>query len=266
MALDLKESGMAERIAGVDLNPDHIAESLDLGIIDFETDIEKGIPEADLVILAVPVDTSIHLLERILNNLGEKTIVMDVCSTKGSICKAVKNHPLRTRFVATHPIAGTENSGPRAAFKGLFMDKIALICDSHNSSDHALKLVHRIYADIGSKIIEMDPYEHDRHLAYVSHLSHISSFTLGLTVLDIEKNERNINMLAGSGFESTVRLAKSSPEMWAPIFLENKKDILTALDEYIIHLTTFRNLIYSNNNSGLNEQMNRANDIRRILD
>ena len=265
MVMDLRHSEEATQVAGIDINEDHLKKSLELNIIDRYAEIEDVIPDAGLVILATPVDVSVELISRILDCTGENTVVMDVGSTKGMICAAVASHRHRYKFVASHPIAGTEDSGPEAAIMGLFKEKIALLCESQRSSENALNRVRDVYSALGSALIEMDAGEHDRHLAYVSHLSHISAFTLGLTVLDIEKNEKHINLLASSGFESTVRLAKSSPEMWGPIFSQNKHDIKTALDEYIRHLTMFRDMILNDEKDELAAQMLRANDIRRIL-
>ncbi len=265
MVIDLRHSDTITQVTGIDINEDHLKKSLELNIIDRYSEIDDAVPDAGLVILATPVDVSVEIICHILDCTGEKTVVMDVGSTKGMICAAVVNHRHRQKFVASHPIAGTEDSGPESAFAGLFKNKIALLCESKHSSEYALNRVHDVYSALGSTLIEMGAGEHDRHLAYVSHLSHISAFTLGLTVLDIEKNEQNINLLAGSGFDSTVRLAMSSPNMWGPIFSQNKQDIKTALDEYIRHLTVFRDMIVNDKKEELAVQMLRANDIRRIL-
>ena len=263
--IDLRREGVVSHVIGVDKNEENLKKALELGIIDSASNLEQSLPYVDLVILAIPVNASLNMISDLLSQSREGTIVMDLGSTKGLICKKVEDHTYRKKYVATHPIAGTEDSGPDAAFSGLYKNKVALVCDPDKSSYGGVKKVIEIYKAIGSQVIEMSSKDHDRHVAYVSHLSHISSFTLGLTVLDIEKSERNIHLLAGSGFDSTVRLAKSSPEMWEPIFLQNEKDITTALDEYIDHLTNFRDLIANGNKEGLLKQMYRANEIRRIL-
>lgn len=265
MVMDLRKAGVISKVTGVDTHAESLERAKELGLIDSAADLESSMGSADLVILAIPVNASLKILSDLLSHTNEDAIVMDLGSTKTSICTLVEGHINRDKFVATHPIAGTENSGPDAAFSGLYKDKVALICDPDKSSYGRVKKVIEIYQALGSQVIEMSSKDHDRHVAYVSHLSHISSFTLGLTVLDIEKNERNIHLLAGSGFDSTVRLAKSSPEMWEPIFLQNEKDITTALDEYIGHLKNFRNLIAEGNKEELLNQMRRANEIRRIL-
>ncbi len=265
MVLDMRKAGMIQSVTGIDSNPDHLKAANRRNIIDRQGTVETDISGADLVILAVPVDAAKEIIIDILDYSGSKTVIMDVGSTKAGICKSAGTHPNRNRFVATHPIAGTEYSGPESSFLGLFENKIALICESEMSSSFALERVKNIYDILGSKITEMDSVEHDRHLAYVSHLSHISSFTLGLTVLDIEKNEKNISMLAGSGFESTVRLAKSSPEMWGPIFIQNASDIKKALDEYIRHLNEFGKMIATGEKQKLRDQMKKANEIIGIL-
>ena len=191
--------------------------------------------------------------------------MVDFGSTKERICGAVKDHPNRTQFVAAHPIAGTENSGPQASFTKLYDDKMGIICDKESSSKSAFDLVKRMMEVLGMNIIEMDSHSHDLHIAYVSHLSHISSFILGQTVLELEKDEANIFNLAGSGFESTVRLAKSSPQMWSPIFLQNKKHVSDSLAAYIDNLIIFKNCLDKNLEKEMVDCMHNANDIRRIL-
>lgn len=264
IVLDLRKAGRVSTVVGIETNQKHLTEAIRSGLIDRAGSMDD-IQQSDVVILATPVDVALDLISEVMDHLGAHTVVMDVGSTKGKLCNLVDLHAKRNQFVATHPIAGTEFSGPSAAFSGLYREKIALICGSNKSGKHALDLVQSIYEDCGSTIIEMDPIEHDRHLAYVSHLSHVSSFTLGLTVLDIEKEEKNISLLAGSGFESTVRLAKSSPEMWEPIFLQNSKDLKKALDEYILHLQDFRKMIDNADGIALKKQMKRANSITQII-
>ncbi len=197
--------------------------------------------------------------------MNDDTVVIDTGSTKSAICKAVAGHTRRGRFVAAHPIAGTENSGPRAAFRGLFQNKINIICESEKTDNDALNLALQLFEQAGMRTVFMPPDEHDRHLAYVSHLSHVSSFLLGQTVLDIEQNEKHIALLAGSGFASTVRLAKSSPAMWAPIFEQNREYLSQALQEYILHLQRFQYHLMKGNTQELFSIMQQANEIRRIL-
>lgn len=190
---------------------------------------------------------------------------MDLGSTKEQICKVLENHPKRQQFVAVHPMAGTENSGPGAAFKELLVDKNVIICDKENSNPDSVGLVEAFLRDVGMRIHYMNPVEHDLHLAYVSHLSHISSFALGLTVLDKEKDERAIFDMASTGFSSTVRLAKSSPQMWAPIFDQNKTNVSKALGDYIELLKKFKDAIDEKDIETSLAFMGRANDIGRIL-
>ena len=192
--------------------------------------------------------------------------MIDVGSTKAQICKAVTNHPKRAQFVAAHPLAGTENSGPEAALVDLFRGKTNIICDKEKSSDVALALAEKVFDVLGMKTIYMEPEDHDKHVAYVSHLSHVSSFLLGQTVLDIEKDEKNIFDLASTGFASTVRLAKSSPDMWAPIFEQNAEYLSQALQEYIMHLQKFHYHLMKHDTKEIHRIMSRANEIRRVLD
>jgi prephenate dehydrogenase len=227
---------------------------------------DEALSAADLIVLAIPVNSLNTFLPHVLDVIKDDAVVIDAGSTKSSICKVVANHPKRKQFVAAHPIAGTENSGPTAAFHGLFKDKTNIICESGKSSEHALEVAIRVFDALEMKTIYMEADEHDKHVAYVSHLSHVSSFLLGQTVLDIEKDEKNIFDLAGSGFASTVRLAKSSPDMWAPIFEQNVEYLSQALLEYIMHLQRFHYHLLKRDTKELHRIMSKANEIRRVLD
>lgn len=267
MALSLKKRGFAHYVIGVDKNPKHGAEALTLGIADEILPLEAAVQRADLVIIAIPVNAIKQVVVSVLDHINRAAIVIDVGSTKGEVCKSIEKHPKRKNFVACHPIAGTENTGPAAAFDGLFDKKINIICEAEKSFGWALEKVKALFEHyLNMEQIYMSPLEHDRHIAYVSHLSHISSFTLGLTVLDIEKDEKSIFNMAGSGFASTVRLAKSSAEMWVPIFEENAQNLSTALEAYIYQLERFKQLIDEGNFDLAYDLIRKANDIRRVLD
>jgi prephenate dehydrogenase len=265
IAIDLRKAGIATSLVGVELNKDHAAKALELGLVDEIQTLEEAI-NVDLIITAIPVNAIRTVLLKILDTINDKTIVIDTGSTKSLICKAVADHPKRSQFVAAHPIAGTENSGPTAAFNGLFKNKTNIICEKEKSSDASLALAEKIFNALNLRTIFMDPIEHDKHVAYVSHLSHVSSFLLGQTVLDIEKDEKNIFNLAGSGFASTVRLAKSSPDMWAPIFEQNAEYLSQALLEYIMHLQKFQYHLMKRDVKELHNIMTKANHIRDVLE
>lgn len=263
-ALDFKSLDKNFRIHGLDTNPNHLQEALDLGVIDEKSSIEK-LSIADLVVLAIPVDKSLEILPEVLNRVEDHAVVFDVGSTKFDICKLVENHPKRRNFLAAHPIAGTEFSGPKAAFKGLYANKTNIICEVEKTAFKLQEAALQLFKDIGMRIRYMNPEAHDKHIAYVSHLSHISAFMLGKTVIEKEKNERDIFDMAGSGFESTVRLAKSSPEMWTPIFKQNKRNVVETLDEYIQNLQEFKTYIETDNFEAVFNEMKNTNRIKEIL-
>lgn len=265
MAIDLRKKQIASTIIGVDENEQHGSLALQLGLIDEVSAFDEAVENVDLIILAIPVSAITKVIVKLLDKIGAKTVVIDAGSTKGSICNAVRVHPKREQFVAAHPIAGTENSGPEAAFSGLFRNKTMIVCESSLSSEHALMVANLVFEALDVKIIFMEPVEHDKHVAYVSHLSHVSSFLLGQTVMDIEKDEKNIFDLAGSGFASTVRLAKSSPDMWAPIFEQNVEYLSQALLEYIMHLQRFHYHLMKKDSKEIHRIMTEANEIRRVL-
>jgi prephenate dehydrogenase len=264
VALDLRKAGMSSEIDGIDMNLEHAQKALQLGLVD-KIVSQSSIDDSDLIVMAIPVSALVKMLPAVLDSIKAHTVVVDAGSTKSQICKAIANHPKRKQFVAAHPIAGTENSGPEAAFAGLFSGKTNIICEREKSSEEALALTIKVFDALGMKTIFMEPEEHDRHVAYVSHLSHVSSFLLGQTVLDIERDEKNIFALAGSGFASTVRLAKSSPDMWAPIFEQNAEYLSQALLEYIMHLQRFQYHLMKRDSKELHRIMTDANRIREIL-
>ncbi|WP_117883793.1 prephenate dehydrogenase [Aureibaculum luteum] len=264
MAIDLKKYGNYH-IIGIDRNVNHTSKALELGIID-EIGTDSTLAEADVVIVAVPADAIPPVTKSVLDQINENTLVFDVGSVKGQVCNQVKEHPNRKNYVAAHPIAGTEFSGPEAAFSGLFTNKINIICEKKLSDKKILEKALQIFDKLEMRTTFMKADEHDKHIAYVSHLSHISSFMLGKTVLEIEPNEKNIFNMAGSGFRSTVRLAKSSPAMWTPIFLQNKENVLKSLTEYIKNLETFKNKIEEGSNEEVFNIMENTNRIKNILD
>lgn len=264
MALDIKSIYYDATIFGIDANEKHLDEAIQLGLID-EKASENELINADLVIVSVPVDVGLVILPNILDKIGEQTLVFDVGSTKLPICDAIQNHPKRRNFLACHPIAGTEFSGPKAALKGLFEGKTNIICEVEKTTFKLQETAMDLFKKLGMRIRYMDPKSHDKHIAYVSHLSHISSFMLGKTVIEKEKDEQDIFDMAGSGFESTVRLAKSSPAMWTPIFKQNKKQVVKSLEEYIQNLTHFKELLENDNYDEVFNEMQNTNRIKEIL-
>jgi len=263
-ARDLRRIDPRARISGMDVNAGHLAQAKSLGLVD-STDGAARLGEADLVLVCTPVDVLVQELPSILDRVKDDALVIDAGSTKALVCKAVAAHPKRRNFLACHPIAGTEFSGPEAALEGLYEGKTNIICEVEQT---AFKLQERaldLFRDLGMRIRYMNPEAHDRHVAYVSHLSHISSFMLGKTVIEKEKDERDIFDMAGSGFESTVRLAKSSPAMWTPIFRQNKAHVLEILKAYIANLEDFREKLSQDDYKGIYDEMDYTNKIREIL-
>jgi len=264
IALDLKRLNPEVTVYGMDNNPAHLAEAISLKIIDKKAEF-ADLKHADLVILSIPVDASVNTIIQILDVISDNTLVVDVGSTKLDICKVVSEHPKRRNFLAMHPIAGTEFSGPKAAIHGLFKNKTNIICEVEKTAFKLQEKALKLFESIGMRIRYMNPESHDKHIAYVSHLSHISSFMLGKTVIEKERNERDIFDMAGSGFASTVRLAKSSPEMWTPIFKQNKENVIETLEEYIINLTHFKDMMKQNDFEAIYNEMKNTNHIKDIL-
>lgn len=266
MALDLKARHFVHEVLGVDHSQKHADEALKLGLVDKITSLEEACKEADLIILSTPVNILSSLLPKVLDLIQANSTVTDVGSTKAKIIESIKNHPKRQQFVPSHPMAGTEFSGPQAAHNGLFKDKATVICDANESADEHLQKIIKMYQELEMRVLYMNSKEHDLHAAYVSHLSHISSFVLANTVLDKEKNVNAIFDLASAGFESTVRLAKSSPAMWAPIFEQNHEHIVEALAAYIEHLKLFHQKLVANDFEGTKGLMTQSNEIKRVLE
>jgi prephenate dehydrogenase len=264
-ALAMKEKGFARKVIGVSRTEASIIKAKALGIIDEALPLEEAVAQSDLIYVAIPVDATLPMMERIMNLVTDKQIVADAGSTKFVMCDALANHPMRARFVATHPMWGTEYSGPEAAVIGAFEGRACVICEKEKSDSDAVDIVENIYKALGMHIVYMDARSHDVHAAYISHISHITSFALANTVLEKEKEEDAIFELAGGGFESTVRLAKSNPAMWAPIFMQNRENVLDVLNEHITQLRKFKASLEKENLEYLTELMENANKIKRIL-
>ena len=265
IALKLREKGFVDYVYGVDQNEQHLAEAKELEIIDESSSLENAIQNSDLIILAIPVDSARKLLPTVLELVNHTQTVMDVGSTKGGIVNAANMHQNRNRFVAFHPMWGTENSGPKSAISDSFSGRAGVICDKDDSAPDALKMVENVAETLGMNLLYMDSESHDIHTAYISHISHITSYALANTVLEKEREEDTIFQLASSGFSSTVRLAKSHPEMWVPIFRQNKENVLDVLNEHITQLRKFKSALEKDNFEYLEELIRNANKIRGIL-
>jgi prephenate dehydrogenase len=264
-ALALKDKGLAKNIIGVSRTSASLDKAKELGIIDEALPLEEAVKKSDLIYIAIPVDVTIPLTLQIMDLITDRQIIADAGSTKYELCKALENHSKRKQFVATHPMWGTEYSGPESAVRDAFVGRTCVICEKEKSDDTAVTTVESIYKTLGMNITYMHAENHDVHAAYVSHISHITSFALANTVLEKEKEEDAIFKLAGGGFESTVRLAKSNPSMWAPIFMQNKENVLDVLNEHISQLRKFKASLEKENLEYLTELMENANKIKRIL-
>ncbi|MBA4197492.1 MAG: prephenate dehydrogenase [Chitinophaga sp.] len=264
-ALAMKDKKIASHIIGVCNRESTKQKVLELKLVDEVLPLEEAVKKADLIYVAIPVDSTVTVTQQIMDLVTDKQIVVDAGSTKFALCEALENHGSRKRFVATHPMWGTEYSGPEAAVHNAFSGRACVICEKEKSDSEAVKTVEDIYTTLGMHLVYMDAKAHDTHAAYVSHISHITSFALANTVLEKEKEEDAIFELAGGGFESTVRLAKSNPAMWAPIFMQNRENVLDVLNEHISQLRKFKSALEKENIDYLNELMENANKIKRII-
>jgi len=264
LAIQLHEKKISSRLIGVDSNEFHAQQALELELVDEILSFDEAIDQSDVIILAIPVDKMVKVLPVIMEKI-DRQIVVDVGSTKQQLVAAIRNHPKRGRYVATHPMWGTEYSGPQAAVKGAFENKAVIVCNAGESDPDALEWAKAMYKKIGMHLLEMDATAHDLHAAYVSHISHITSFALANTVLEKEKEEDAIFELASAGFESTVRLAKSNPAMWVPIFMQNRENVLDVLNEHISQLRKFKACLEKDNPEWLLELIENANKISRII-
>jgi len=264
-SLALKERGLVRHVIGVSRTAASLEQALELGLIDEALPLEEAVKKSDLIYVAIPVDATVPMMGRIMDLITEKQIVADVGSTKHVLCESLAHHPMRRRFVATHPMWGTEYSGPAAAVRDAFGGRSCVICEKEKSDPDAVETMEKIYRQLGMHIVYMDAEAHDIHAAYISHISHITSFALANTVLEKEKEEDAIFELAGGGFESTVRLAKSNPGMWLPIFKQNREHVLDVLNEHIAQLRKFKSCLEKENYEYLQELMENANKISKIL-
>ena len=264
LALKIGEAYNDITIYGEDISESNLNYTIENRIISNKLE-EKDYSKLDILFVAIPVDQVLKVLSPILDKVGENTLVVDLGSTKKPICDLVNSNQNRRKFLAAHPIAGTEFSGPMSADSSHFDNKTIILCETEKTENRLLNIAKDLFLSIGMSIKEMTADEHDKHIAYVSHLSHITSFMLGKTVMDKEKDEETIYDMAGSGFESTVRLGKSSPSMWTPIFNQNKKNIIDALDEYLKNIKNFKHLIETDNLSEMFNEMEQINGIKNIL-
>ena len=290
MAIDLKRKGFADEVLGVEAEPVNAAAAEKIGLVDRVVSYEECVEQSDIVVLAVPVGAAVRMLPDILDRFhaissgqigsfkkgnpsgievsepaGPEKVVIDVCSTKEHLARSVKYHPARRQYVATHPMAGTEYSGPWAAMPGLFDGHAGIICDAEESDPKAVRTIEGLYETLNMRTIYMNSSNHDVHTAYVSHISHVTSFALALTVLDKEKDEKHIFDLASGGFSSTVRLAKSSPDMWTPILTQNSDNVLHVIDTYIEKMQAFREAIAEGDEEAIRDLISESNKIRRII-
>jgi len=264
-SLALKDRGLVKNVIGVSRTTASIEKALELGLIDETLSLEEAVRKSDFIYVAIPVDVTIPVMGKIMDLVTDRQIVADAGSTKHALCASLADHPMRRRFVATHPMWGTEYSGPESAVRNAFAGRACVICEQEKSDPDALKTTEGIYELLGMELVYMDADSHDMHAAYVSHISHITSFALANTVLEKEKEEDAIFELAGGGFESTVRLAKSNPSMWLPIFRQNRENVLDVLNEHISQLKKFKSCLEKENYPYLQELMENANKIRKIL-
>lgn len=264
-SLALKDRGLAKKVIGVSRTEASAKKALELGLIDEALPLKEAVAQSDLIYVAIPVDSTIPVMLEVMDLINGNQIVADAGSTKHALCDALKHHPMRSRFVATHPMWGTEYSGPEAAVRDAFAGRACVICEKEKSDEKAVAIMEEIYRQLGMHMIYMDADSHDMHTAYVSHISHITSFALANTVLEKEREEDTIFELAGGGFESTVRLAKSNPAMWVPIFKQNRDNVLDVLNEHISQLRKFKACLEKENYEYLQELIEQANKIRRIL-
>ncbi|MFA6127317.1 MAG: prephenate dehydrogenase [Bacteroidales bacterium] len=264
IGLDLKTKRFSERVIGVEKNPAYARVALERGLVDEVHKLVDGIQQSDLIVLAIPVDGILELLPFVLDYVTHQAVT-DVGSTKMSITEKVRNHPKRSNYVPSHPMAGTEFSGPEAALPGLFHKKVGIICDMAMSNSKALESITNLYMAMNMRLIFMSSKEHDLHTAYVSHISHLTSFALALTVLDKEQNEKNILNLASGGFDSTVRLAASSADMWVPVFDQNRENVVEVMETYIEKMTLFKDLIQSGETHQVRDLIKKANIIQKTL-
>ncbi len=264
LALQLNEKGLASKLIGVDSNRDHQKKALELGLVDEIMELDEAIANSDVVILAIPVDAMVKILPDVLNKINNQVLI-DMGSTKSEMIAIADAHEKRGRYVASHPMWGTEYSGPQAAVHGAFENKAVIICNENDSDKDAVEWTKNMYKKIGMHLLQMNAVEHDLHVAYVSHISHITSFALANTVLEKEREDDAIFELASAGFESTVRLAKSNPSMWVPIFMQNRENVLDVLNEHISQLRKFKSCLEKENYEYLQELIENANKIRRII-
>ncbi|MFD1167408.1 prephenate dehydrogenase [Sphingobacterium daejeonense] len=264
IGIRLKQTNFFDKIIGVEKSEINQKKALQLDLVDEIQSLEDAMKSCKVIVLTVPVDAIMTLLPKLLD-VATDQVIIDMGSTKSNILNLIKDHPNRGRYVAAHPMAGTEYSGPEAAIPDLFKDKMMVYVEAFRSDEDAFELADAVTEQLEMKTSFMTAEEHDMHTAYVSHISHLTSFALALTVLEKEKSQGRIFELAGSGFQSTVRLAKSSPDMWTPIFKQNRTNVLEVLEEHIKQLQHIYDKIEKEDYEAVHKWIKKSNKIKRII-
>lgn len=261
LGLCLKENKLIGSVYGLDLDAQNAKDALELGLIHKLIGFDK-LSNCDIIFIATPVNAIIEILQN-LKELPKTTTIIELGSTKRKIVESLPTTLIKQTIFA-HPMAGTENSGPKAAFKELYKDAVCVLCDSEVADDLHQKRAVEIFSHLGMRIVFMDSTSHDHHTAIISHLPHAISFSLANYVMR-EEDRRNIAYLGGPSFKGMCRIAKSSPLMWGGIFTQNKENILASIEHFQEELENCKKMLESCDENKLKKWMEKANHLREIL-
>lgn len=264
IALGVK--GMFRNVAGYDSDAENFESAINAGIVNQSWSINRIAFGSDVIIVSVPVNVAVSIIPYVLSKINDNAVVIDVGSTKSTICKTVRNHSRRGSFVAAHPMAGSENSGPRRANAQLLNGRKVIICEPELSSLSALNCAKMIFANLGMSIDYMDADAHDRVVALVSHLPQIVSYGVASTVAQSMEVNHQWCDLAASGFDSSTRLAKSPSNVWTPILIQNKEHIVDFLDLFIKQIETVKGFIESGDADSINQFIHQSQSVRETFD
>lgn len=254
-------------IIGYDNSKKNLQQALSMGAINKESnDLKEICRQSAAVFLCVPVEEIKKSLGKILSTVSKNCVVIDMGSTKTSICRQVRNHPNRSAYVAAHPLAGSEQSGPAFAKETLFAGKTIVVCEKELSSQNSIKTALNLFHEMGLHTIFMTPEKHDSMLAITSHLPQVLSYALaGIPEFRYQEN-MGWEKLTGGGFETTTRLALSSSEVWMPILMDNKKALIGNIQSLSNTLLLFAEKLASNDFAAVSDLIQTANKVRKTLD
>lgn len=262
VGLAAKARNVAMHVRGVGRDERNLVRALSAGAIDsYSTDVAEGVGDADIVVVCTPVDRIAADVIAVANSAPPSCLITDVGSTKGNILSALagKLSPTGPTFIPAHPLAGSEKRGSANATADLFIDRLVITTPTADADGEATAAVEFFWRQLGARVLRMTPDEHDRALAFTSHLPHaVASALAGVTPTGW------LNLTAG-GFRDSTRIAAGDPDLWAAIFEANGPAVLGALDQFLLRIQDFRRIVAAGDHAELAHWLAEGKRVRDAL-